>query len=164
MPRKSYYLRVVRYCFALLLLIISSPGWAQPVQVQITPLQDYYYFSTRELQDGVNCHVLTNRKQMDKMFGKIDRPDTPDFSKELLLVMVMPKTKRQAKLSYKRSMMAGDFIEIYCDIDLKGHRLTYEYNPIAVAIIPRYKDIRKIEFYDQDHMRQLGAATLSDRL
>lgn len=128
-------------------------------------MKDYYFFSEKELDKGINCLVLTNRKQMDKMFGTTTRADTPDFSRELLLVMVMPATKRQMSLEYRpRFAKAGDHVEVYCDIDLKGHKLTYEYNPIAVAIIPRYEDVRKVNFYESRRMKLLESVTVSERL
>lgn len=163
-PNSSYF-KGVKVYLALVFVCLTCLGYAQPGNVSIRPLQDYHFFSENELKDGVNCFVLTNRKQMEKMFGKIDRPDTPDFAKEFLLVMVMPVTKKETRLGYKGiSVKAGEFIEVYCDVSLKGHRLTYDYNPIAVAIIPRYNNVRTIHFFDEKKKRLISSVAVSERL
>lgn len=110
--------------------------------------------------------VVTNKKDMEKMFGKIDRPDTPDFSKEFLLVMVMADTKRDTKLSYRGNFSkAGNFIEIYCKPDYTKKKVTYIHNPIAVAVVLKYKGVTKVNFYeDKKEMRLLNSVSLPERL
>ena len=147
------------------MFLAAGPLFAQPQVGSIRPMQDYHFYSETELKDGINCMVLTNRKQMERIFGKIDRPDTPDFAREYLLVMVMPATKKETGLKYKSmSVKAGEFIEVYCEVNLKGHRLTYEYNPIAVATIPRQDNIRTIHFFDEKRKRLIGSVNVGERL
>lgn len=155
----------MKACLTILFLAFCALLSAQPVPGTITPMQDYHFYSDADLKSGVNCMVLTNRKQMEKVFGKIDRPDTPDFSKEFLLVMVMPSTKKDAKLRFKgMSIKAGGFIEVYCEVHQKGHLLTYDHYPIAVATIPRKEHINTIHFFDEKRKHLISSVAISERL
>ncbi|MCB9046335.1 MAG: hypothetical protein H6550_09365 [Chitinophagales bacterium] len=111
-----------------------------------------YYFSGNEsvLKDGVNCFVIQKKQDFEKLFGK-GRTDTPSFSKEWMLILLMPATKKDIELEFIRvSMKAGTFIEVYCDLNkLRGKLLTYEANPIAVCTIPKFDGIKDINFYEE---------------
>lgn len=124
---------------------------AQPTQVPIQK-QPGYFFSGNDgmLDDGVNCFVVQNLKEFEKFFGK-NRSDTPHFSKEWMLILVMPSTTKDINLDFSRvSMKAGTFIEVYCDLNqLRGKRLTYEINPLAVCTIPRYEKVQTVNFYEE---------------
>lgn len=155
----------MKWMIFLMFLIVGRQAAAQPQPVEIKRMQDYYFIGNDdELKSGVNCIVLKTRKQFDRMFGTTSRPDTPRFSKELMLVLLMPAGKREAKLEFKRiSMKAGGFIEVYCDIDRKVRPLTYVSNPINTCVIPKYPGITKINFYDEYNMRLLGAVDIGER-
>lgn len=144
--------------FALMPFIL----FAQPVKVPVRPMQDYHFIGDNAaLKPGVNCMVITNRKQFEKTFGKTDRPDTPSFANELMLVLLMPETRRESRLYFERiSMKAGEFIEVYCKFDLNIHPLTYRYYPIITCAIPRFAAIHKINFYNERHMRLLESVLI----
>ena len=134
---------------------------AQPTEVRVKPLKDYYYTGSLPLQEDVNCYVLSSRKDFKKFFGETTRPDTPDFSKELMLVLLMPSTKRDAKLDFDRiSMKAGQFIEVYCKVRYGKHKLTYASYPLSTCVIPRYPGITKVHFYNNRHMRPLATVMI----
>jgi hypothetical protein len=124
---------------------------AQPTPVQVKPLYNYDFIGNTELKPGVNCFVITNRKQMEKFFGATTRPDTPNFNKEQVLVLVVPATKKDAKLSFdKVDTKAGNFMEVYYTAKLNLGKLTYTTHPVAVCAIPKYKGVQKVNFYNSD--------------
>jgi hypothetical protein len=121
---------------------------AQPTEVRVKPLKDYYYTGSLPLD-------------FKKFFGETTRPDTPDFSKELMLVLLMPSTKRDAKLDFDRiSMKAGQFIEVYCKVRYGKHKLTYASYPLSTCVIPRYAGITQIHFYNNRYMRPLATVMI----
>lgn len=142
-----------KFSFAciLVLLLMSLQVYAQPSEVPMSKKQGYF-FSGQEsmLEDKVNCFVVTELKEFEKFFGT-RRSDTPAFHKEWMLIMVMPSTKKDITLDFSRiSMKAGSFIEVYCDLNnLKGKKLTYETNPMAVCTIPKYDKIKVVNFYEE---------------
>lgn len=145
--------QVIFVMFLLLPLLVS----AQPQQVPVRFLHDYYYYGTTPLNVGVNAFVATSRKDFKKLFGETNRPDTPDFSKEWMIVLVMPKTKWDAKINISNvSMKAGSFIEVYTKVFEGKHKLTYDVYPIKVALIPKYNGISVINFYDGKRLKPLA--------
>jgi hypothetical protein len=149
----------------LVMFLVAHTAAAQPLRPALKPMPDYYFVGEKDLNSGVNCIVVTSRKQMEKLFGRINRPDTPDFSRELLLVMVMPATKKDPKLAYRSTFsVAGNFVEVYCDINYTRKTVTYIQNPIAVAVIPRYPNVTKVNFYDERRMRLLSSVPVPGSL
>lgn len=142
----------MRYFFLMVLTILfSTTSYAQPQKVGITKMQDHYFVGNEDdLEKGINCFVITERKEYEKFFGTTSRPDTPKFQSEWMLVMVMPMTHWESDLSFNRiSVKAGDFIEVYCSMDTRKHPLTYEYNPIAAVVIPKHDNVNKVDFYEE---------------
>jgi len=151
------YITLMKSILILLSVFIAVSLHAQPVPVEIRKLDNYYYLGA-PLKPWVNCMVLSDRKQFEKTFGKTSRPDTPDFSKEWMLVLTMPETKHQCDLTFQRiSMKAGQFIEVYCGLDLDKFPLTYKYIPLTACAIPKYKGIHKLNFYNERKMRLLAS-------
>ncbi len=145
--------RLIFIMFLLLPCVLK----AQPQPVPVRFLQDYYYLGAAPLNEGVNAFVVTSRKDFKKLFGITQRPDTPDFSKEWMIVLLMPKTKWDAKIDIKDvSMKAGSFIEVYTKVFEGRHKLTYDNYPIRVAVIPRYKGINRVNFYDGKRLKPLA--------
>lgn len=140
----------------IILSLIALTCWlcnanAQPTEVQMKKQSGYIFVGDeKSLQDGVNYFVLQRKQDFDKMFGK-GRRDGPDFSKEWMLVMVMPSTKKDVQLEFNRiSMKAGTFVEVYCDLNkLRGKLNTYEANPIAVCTIPKFPNVKTVNFYEE---------------
>lgn len=137
--------------FLFSLLAITIIGYAQPKPVEMRMLQDHYFSGDESLlEDGLNTIVLTSRKEYEKYFGTTSRPDTPHFSKEWMLILVLPTTKYDASLIFERvSVKAGDFMEVYCNVDTKKKRLTYDHNPIAVCVVPKQANINQVDFYNR---------------
>lgn len=135
----------------LSLMLLGFAATAQPTEVQAKKLQGYFFSGNDDmLKDGPNCFVITKKQEFEKLFGK-GRADTPQFSKEWMLVLLMPATKKDIQLEFNRiSMKAGTFVEVYCDFNkLRGKMLTYENNPIAVCTIPRFEKVKTINFYEE---------------
>lgn len=154
----------MRHIIVLLLLVLSASALkAQPVPVKMRHLNGYYFAGRGvALKNGVNYFAVTDRKTFEKMFGALNRPDTPNFSKEMLLVMVMPESNKESTLEFERvSMKAGDFIEVYCNQDLNHHRVNYSMNAIAVAAIPKSAGISRVIFYNQK-MKKLETVEVGD--
>lgn len=140
-----------RVLTTILILLFATVATAQPTEVQAKKLQGYFFSgSDAMLKKGPNCFVITKLQEFEKFFGK-GRADTPQFSKEWMLVLIMPATKKDIELEFKRiSMKAGTFVEVYCDFNkLRGKMLTYETNPMAVCTIPRFEKVKTINFYEE---------------
>jgi len=147
-----------------LIVLFTTLINAQPVPVKMRPLSSYYYVEKggEKLKNGVNYFVIDDRKSFEKMFGRMNRADTPQFSKEIILMMVMPASKKESTLKFERvSMKAGDFVEVYCSQNLNHHKVNYEMNAIAVAAIPKAPGIKKVIFYDQ-YMRKLETVEIDN--
>lgn len=151
----------------LLLLFLFVPVllFAQPTPVQVKPVKDYFFSGDNNaLKKGLNCLIIKNRKQFEKLFGETDRADTPDFQKEMMLLLLLPATKKEAKLVFRRiTMKAGDFIEVYCEVDKNVQPLTYLYNPLSACIIPKYPGIRHVDFYDVDDMKLISTVDVGEK-
>lgn len=135
----------------ILSLLFSATVIAQPRRVEMRKLNGYFFSGNESmLKKGVNCYVITSAKEFEKFFGK-GRADTPHFSKEWMLMLVMPATTKDIKLDFDHvSMKAGNFMEVYCDLNkLKGKHLTYEINPLAVCAIPRFESVKTVNFYER---------------
>ncbi len=148
-----------------LLCLYAGMVYGQPTPVAIKPMKDYQFAGDAGmLKSGVNCIVLSDRKQFEKIFGTTDRADTPQFAKEWMLVLLLPATKKEAKLDFRRiSVKAGDFIEVYCNIETRIQPLTYSYYPISTCVIPKYPGIHKINFYHENNMRLLSVAEVGSK-
>ena len=139
------------FILVIFLMFLFKNTFAQPTEVQMKKQSGYIFVGDeKNLQDGVNYFVLQRKQDFYKMFGK-GRRDGPDFSKEWMLVMVMPSTKKDIQLEFNRiSMKAGTFVEVYCDLNkLRGKLNTYEANPIAVCTIPKFPNVKTVNFYEE---------------
>ncbi len=142
----------MRWLLSIVLLLTAQVVMAQPKPVEIRMLQDHYFYGDEsQLEKGVNAFVLTSRKEYEKFFGTTSRPDTPHFSKEWMLILVMPTTKTDASLAFQSvSVKAGNFMEVYCNVNPKGKKLTYEHHPIAVCAVSKQSAISKVDFYNRN--------------
>lgn len=150
----------MKWIIVVIFWVYAIVVFAQPQAIQVRYLQDYNYYpgGGQNLKPGANCFVVTSRKQMKKLFGETNRVDTPDFSKEWMLVLVMPRAKWHNKVDIKDvTMKAGKTIEVYCSVDESNKKLTYDFSPIKVCTIPMYKGITKINFYEGRHYRHLAS-------
>lgn len=142
--------KILAYTF-LFVFLFGYSAKAQPSPIPMNKKQGYFFSGSESLLDkGVNCVVIRELKEFEQYFGR-GRADTPHFSKEWMLLLVMPATKKDIQLEFNRvSMKAGDFIEVYCNLNgLKGKMLTYEMNPLAVCTIPRHDKVQYVHFYEE---------------
>jgi hypothetical protein len=147
-------------CILFFTLVCISEVFAQPATVQVRPLRDHHYIGGNqmlELKEGVNCFVLTSRKQYEKFFGTTTRPDTPNFANEVMLLLLMPSSKKDAKLAFQKvDIKAGNFIEVYCDVKTNLGKMTYTAYPTVACAIPRYANVQQMKFYDAKNMRLIA--------
>jgi hypothetical protein len=146
------------------LLLFSIRGFAQPQRVLIVrPLINYFMENSVHLKNGVSCFVITKKEDFRKMFGVAKTMDNkivePDFDKENVIVIAMPATNHDMIMTYTDAMKAGDFIEVYCKIERKKAPLTYEMEHVCAGIIPKYKEVKNIRFYDEKR-RLIGEVKL----
>lgn len=140
---------------SLLLFLFCVQLQAQPTAVPLRRMTGYNLSPRVEVQKGLNFWVLTSQKKFDKLFG-IDKgtpplPDAPDFSKEIVVVMAAPPTKKQMTIQFTGAMRAGSFIEVYCSSET-DRPLTYTMYPIIVAAIPRIADVNTINYYEDQKL------------
>lgn len=149
----------MKQLITLIFIMFCLSAHAQPQQLEARYLQDYYYLgSGMDLKSEVNYFVITSRKEFKKLFGVTHRSDTPDFSKELMLAVIMKQTNWNASVNMNKvCVKAGSFIEVYCDLDDGRHQLTYKTYPIKVCIIPRYPNVKRVDFYNNWKMRLLAS-------
>lgn len=142
----------------ILLLLVGVAVDAQPSTVKIRPLEGYFILDEHLLEKGINCLVISDRREFIKYFGLVNRPDTPQFTKEVMIVLALSPTKKQSKISLERATMkAGDYLEVYCGIQLNLFPLTYTAYPIVAGTVPRLPGITTINFYNQKGMKQMAS-------
>lgn len=113
-------------------------------------MEGYYFLSPGILKKDFNFFVIRDKRKFVRLFGNIHKADTPDFSREQVIVLAMPPEKKESTLHFAPTgMKAGHYIEIYCSYELRKHRLTYLLQPITVAAIPRFIQVREVHFYDE---------------
>ena len=152
------YFQVVKPIFVFLFLLMVLKTGAQPLPLPLRHLREYYYTGGKSLlKNDVNCFVISTHKELKKILGVINRTDSPDFSKEVVLVVMMKQTSWNATVSINRCIKAGGFIEAYCTIDEGRHTMTYKIYPIDICIIPKYPGIHRIDFYNEWKMKPLGS-------
>lgn len=146
-----------KFIFSIIgfLLLYTSPLEAQPQPIELRILQGYYANEKLKLDDGVNYIVFSKERDFERYFGHIEKEDQPNFDFEYVIVMLTKPTKEQYFLSFKPAgMKAGDFIEVYCSVKYDKHELTYYDHPIAIAAIPKYFAVTKINFYNDDEKKR----------
>lgn len=121
----------------------------------------FYLDDKIPLQKGLNFKVITNRRDFIKHFGLINKPDTPNLRFNHVIVMAMPPTKEQWFLSFEdTAVRAGNFIEVYCGIRHDKHDITYLDRPIVTAAIPRFFNVRTVNFYDRQTKKLLASVPI----
>jgi hypothetical protein len=149
---------------ALFFTLCFAAAHAQPVPVKLRQMPNYFYIDKSiTLKRGLNCIVISEKKMFERMFGKYDRPDTPNFAKEIVLVMLMPASKKESNLKFERVMMkAGDFVEVYSKVRLNHHTIPYMQNAIAVAALPRIPGVRRVMFYKDEELKLIETVEIDD--
>lgn len=137
--------------FIIIFLLGAGRCIAQPLTFQPRMLEGFYLDQKIPLKKGLNFFVITDRREFYKYFGKINKPDTPRFEFEDVIVMAMRPQNRQSFLSFAPdAMKAGNYIEVYCNAKHDKHKIPYTCYPIAVAAIPRYFSVTAINFYNNE--------------
>lgn len=144
-------------------LLLGTMAAAQPVALKIRPMEGYFILGKNKLNRGVNCMVISERKDFVKLFGLMNQPDTPDFEKEIVLVLALSPTRKQARIYFERTLYrANDAIEAYCGVEQNLYPLTYEAYPIVLGAIPRQQGVTHVRFYNRKGMK-LMATVPTDR-
>ena len=124
-------------------------------------MEGYYLLNSHPAGDKVEFSVISDERSFVKLFGKIDKDDYPNFDFEHVLVMAMQPTTKQYFLRFdEMAVKAGDFIEVYCSVRKEKHKLTYLDQPIAVAAIPKYLRLSRVDFYDTNTKKLLKSVHL----
>ncbi len=124
-------------------------------------MEGYYLDSKVPLKKGLNFFVISDRSKFIKYFGRINKADTPRFDFEHVLVMALPPSNKEAKLSFlPEAAKAGNFIEIYCNATSDKHEVPYTTHPIIVAAIPKYFSVTKVNFYNEESKKLLASLLL----
>lgn len=119
-------------------------------------LHGYHANEKLRLNKGVNYLVFSKEREFERYFGKSFEEDKPNFNFEHVVVMLTKPTTDQYFLSFnEEAMKAGNFIEIYCNIHIENHSLPYTDHPIAIAAIPKYFVVEKINFYSAGKKKKL---------
>lgn len=129
---------------------------AQPIYFKLRPMEGYNLDPKIKLEKGLNFFVISDRRNFIKHFGWINKPDTPRFDYEHVLVMAMPPTNTQAFLNFEKdAAKAGNYIEVYCGVKKDKHEIPYTEYPIVVAAIPKYFHVNQVRFYENDRKKKM---------
>lgn len=150
--------------FRILFVLLLTLGFqlkAQPIYVKIRPLEGYFIDPKIPLKEGLNYFVFRDNRKFEKFFGKIDKPEAPDFEMERVIAIVHSPTKKQTQLGlYPKVAKAGDYMEVYFNFNMEKHNLTYESSPIVVAAVPIHFVTRKFKFYDEPTRKLLATVDI----
>jgi hypothetical protein len=134
-----------------LLLLCSLLGHAQPKYFRLKPMEGYFLENKIPLKQGPNFFVITNRQTFIKYFGVMNKPDTPRFDYDNVIVMALPPSKKFSQIGFMpQAARAGNFIEVYCVMDLNKYPLTYMSYPVVAARIPKYFSVTRVNFYSDE--------------
>ncbi len=141
--------------------MFGTKAIAQPIYIPIRPLEGYFIDPKIPLKEGLNFFVFKNSRQFEKFFGKIDKPEAPDFEMERVIAIIHSPTKKQTALGlYPKVAKAGDYMEAYFQFSQEKHSLTYTTSPIVVAAVPIHYATRKFKFYDEPTKKLLASVDI----
>lgn len=147
--------------FACLLTGCCLSARGQPLSFDLRQMEGFYLQSNISLEKGLNFFVIRTRRDFIRHFGLINKPDTPNFSREQVVVMALPPSAKESKLAFMPvGKKAGHYVEIYCVPQINIHRLTYTTYPIVVAAMPRYLHVTEINFYHNTNKKLLRKVRL----
>lgn len=153
-----------KFIFYILLFLVSIESDAQPLHIKLRFLEGYYANEKMHLKNGVNYMVISNERLFEKYFGKIDKKEKPNFDFEHVVIMMMRPTRKQYFLSFnENAIKAGNYIEIYCNVRKEKHELPYFDHPIAIAAIPKYFSVNKINFYSVEEHKLMESVAVKAR-
>ena len=139
---------------ALILSALSLS--AQPQYFRLKPMEGYFLDTKVPLKEGPNFFVISDRRKFIKYFGQINKPDTPNFNFDHVIVMALPPSKKQSLIGFMpQAAKAGNFIEVYCVMDLNKYPVTYTSYSIVAARIPRYFSVTRVNFYNDESKKLL---------
>ena len=125
---------------------------AQPKNLVLKTMDNYFLANKAILENGITCKVITKAKEFDKLFGiaktQSNAIDHPDFATQQVLMVALPETNKEVKVKYVQATRAGNFIEVYVEVTRKIYPLPYTTLPLALAVIPKFKEVSKVKFYE----------------
>lgn len=143
----------LRYCILTLCLLLQlAPANAQPKNIVVKKLDNYFLSQQGDEPGGTQCMVITKEKDFDKTFGIAKTMNNtiirPDFATEAVVLVALPPTNKNAKVEILSALVVGNIIEVFFKTSKERFPLPYTTRPLAVATVPRYKNVTKVKFYE----------------
>jgi hypothetical protein len=99
--------------------------------------------------------VVSKQKEFEKYFGMAKTMNNtiiaPDFTKEVVLMIAMPETRKETVLAFDHANRVGADVNVFFH-EKKTYPLTYTIVPVALAAIPKYDGVTTINFYQDGRM------------
>lgn len=130
---------------------------AQPISFSVRPIEGYQLDPKKQLSSDLNFFVVSDERTFKRMFGTPNEVTAPDFEFDQVIVMAMKPTKREVFIRFAQdAYKAGNYLEVYCSIERVGrHKLTYEYMPLAIAVVPKFFHVNQVRFYSNGKRKML---------
>ncbi len=134
----------------LLLLCKAETAKAQPEPVDFDLLSNYFIKNTVKFSSGLNCFVITNLAQFNKIFGTAKTSGnsvvTPHFGNNRVIAIAMPPSARETTVIIQKVEVAGNTTNVHCIVNYGGN-LSYKMTPFVVGTIQRDSFTKTIAFY-----------------
>ena len=150
-----------RFLLLFLVLFVTTKTNSQPQYFNLKPMEGYFLNDEVPLKKGLNFFVISNREKFIKHFGLINKSNAPNFDYNHIIVMALPPSKMESKIAFlPKAARAGNYIEVYCEIEKKKHSVPYTTYPIVVATIPKYFSVTKVNFYNNENKKLLESVQI----
>jgi len=131
-------------------------AFAQPKNVVFKTLNNYFLADNSILSGNVTCKVIAKEKDFNKMFGiaktMTNKIDKPDFATQQVLMIALQPTNKKATVTIVSALHAGNFIEVYFTTSKERYPMPYTTQPLAIAVVPKYKEVTKVRFYNDKRL------------
>ncbi|MDR3678976.1 MAG: hypothetical protein P4L41_03345 [Flavipsychrobacter sp.] len=134
------------------MLLQITAATAQPRNIVFKKLDNYFLGDRAGLSGDITCKVITKEKEFDKTFGvaktmtnKIERPD---FATQQVVMIAMQPTNKDTRITILSALKAGNYIEVFFKTSKDRFPLPYTTQPMSLAIIPKFKEVTKVKFYE----------------
>jgi hypothetical protein len=135
-----------------LLLIPIANATGQPKNIVLKNLENYFLSDKSILLGRVTCKVITKEKDFERIFGVAKTMsniiERPDFATQQVIMIAMQPTNKDAKVKILSALRAGNFIEVFFTTSKDRYPMPYTTQPLSLAIVPKYKEISRIKFYE----------------
>lgn len=135
---------------------LAVGAFAQPKNVVFKTLNNYFLADNSILSGNVTCKVIAKEKDFNKMFGiaktMTNKIDKPDFATQQVLMIALQPTNKKATVTIVSALHAGNFIEVYFTTSKERYPMPYTTQPLAIAVVPKYKEVTKVRFYNDKRL------------